>query len=64
MKRDITVLGYRKNDKFSTEFVLMENDISIISFEMIDAVLPEPIVNEKNPSIIYIFSGSIGVFEK
>lgn len=61
---DIKVTGFRRHDKYSTEFKLQENDVSLISLEMIEAVLPEPRIEEKDRAILYIFPGSVGVFEK
>lgn len=61
---EITVSGYRRYDKFATEFVLQEKDVSTIDFKMIVAVLPEPDIKEKDRHIVYAFPGSVNVFEK
>lgn len=61
---EITVLGYRRHDKFAREFILKEKDISNISEDMIEAILPCPTLTKKNRYSVYVFPGSVHVFEK
>lgn len=39
---EIKVNGYKRNDKLSTQFMVTDNDVSVIQFGQVLAVLPEP----------------------
>lgn len=61
---DIEVVGFTRNDKFSTEFVEKENDVSSIEFDMIEAMLPEPKTIIRSRKAIVVFPGTVSVFEQ
>lgn len=61
---DIIVQGYRRHDRASTEFIYQDNDISTISLQMVEAILPDPSIKMDGRKMVYTFPGSVAVFEK
>lgn len=61
---EIVVQGYERANNIATEFVEKSNDLSTIEFENIEAILPEPTIIHKNRKLLYVFPGSVAVFEK
>lgn len=61
---DIVVQGFERLNSVSTEFIQKPNDVSNITFEMIKAVLPDPKLEYRDRKIIYIFPGTVAVYEK
>lgn len=61
---DIYVCGYRCVNEMGTHFQMKENYTATINFEQIIALLPTPEIKVVGRAFIYIFDGSVGIFEK
>lgn len=61
---DIVVQGFERFNSPSTDFVEKPNDVCTITFEMIKAILPEPNLKYCERQIVYVFPGTVAVFEK
>ncbi|XP_039291040.1 uncharacterized protein LOC120352824 [Nilaparvata lugens] len=61
---EIRVAGYRRFDEISTQFIVKDNDVSIINFDQILAILPEPVFKEVDRKVVFEFKGCVSVYEK
>lgn len=57
----LQVQGLRKCNYQNTHFSVKENDISCATFNMVLAILPEPVLIESNKKFIYEFFERIDV---
>lgn len=53
-----------REDEHATTFRPDEADIFVIDISQIVGVLPEPQITEKDRKVVYVFPGSLAVFEK
>ncbi|XP_039298559.1 uncharacterized protein LOC111046933 [Nilaparvata lugens] len=60
----IKVMGLRRVDEHATTFFPDELDIFVISKTQILGVLPDPKITEKDRKLMFVFPGSVAVFEK
>jgi len=61
---EIVVMGLKKTDDFGTEFIVDDQDITTISADMIQAILPSLKFIMKKRKMIYKFPGFVSVNEK
>lgn len=61
---NIRVMGLKREDDHATTFYPDVSDIFMITMNQIVGVLPEPLIKEKDRKVVYIFPGSVAVFEK
>lgn len=57
-------MGLKKTDDFGTEFIVDDQDVTTISADMIQAILPSPKFIMKKSKMIYKFPGFVSVNEK
>jgi len=60
----VVIQGLKKEDCIGTDFSINDGDISTITAEMIEAILPDPDIIRKGRKVIYKFKGFIKVNEK
>lgn len=60
----IKVMGLKRDDENATTFCPDEADIFVISETQIVGVLPDPQIIEKDRKFMFVFPGSVAVFEK
>lgn len=61
---DVIVQGLKQRDCIGTQFSTNDGDMSTITAEMIQAILPDPNMIMKGRKFIYQFNGYIKVNEK
>jgi len=61
---EIIVKGMKKENEEGDEFLVVDNDMSTIDLEMIQAILPVPTMTEKGRKLVYKFPGFVTVNEK
>ena len=61
---NIRVMGLRCVDEHATTFCPQENDMFVVFKNQIIGVLPDPEVVTKDRKLLYIFPGTVAVFEK
>lgn len=60
----IVVVSLKRADKYATSFYIVENDVFDINIDQILGILPEPKIVIKDRKIMYVFPGTVSVFEK
>ncbi|KAJ8867212.1 hypothetical protein PR048_031007 [Dryococelus australis] len=60
---DIVVMSLKRGE-CASEFSIVENDVFSVSRDQIISIFPEPKLVEKDRKIIFVFPGSVSVFEK
>lgn len=62
-RRDNSERDEKENEE-GDEFSVVENDMSTIDLEMIQAILPVPSMTKKGRKLVYKFPGFVTVSEK
>lgn len=60
----IQVMGLRRFDEHSTTFYPDESDVFLVEKQQILSVLPDPKIIEKDRKLMFVFPGSVSVFEQ
>lgn len=60
---NVVIQGLKQVDCIGTEFSIYDGDVSTITYEMIEAILPDPNFIMKGRKVVYKFKGSIKVNE-